>query len=49
MIGVFIFCLDSDCCMITNPHPSFRQIPSFGKGAIRRFPPNVSEARQCAA
>ena len=27
----------------------FYQIPSFGKGAIRRFPSNVSEARQCAA
>ena len=35
--------------MITNPHPSFRQIPSFGKGAIHQFPPNISEARQCAA
>ncbi|KIJ58626.1 hypothetical protein HYDPIDRAFT_33994 [Hydnomerulius pinastri MD-312] len=27
----------------------FRQIPSFGKGVIRRFPPNVVEARQRAA
>jgi len=27
----------------------FYQIPSFGKGAIRRFPSNVSEACQCAA
>jgi len=27
----------------------FRQIPSFGKGAIRRFPSSVSEARQCVA
>ena len=27
----------------------FRQIPSFGKGAIHRFPSSVSEARQCVA
>ena len=26
----------------------FHQIPSFGKGAICCFPPNVSEVRQCA-
>lgn len=24
-------------------------MPTFGKGSIRRFPPNVAEARQCAA
>lgn len=27
----------------------FHQIPSFGTGSIRRFPPNVSEVRQYAA
>ena len=27
----------------------FHQIPSFGKGSIRRFPTSVSGARQCAA
>jgi len=27
----------------------FRQIPSFGKDAIRQFPSNVSAACQCTA
>ena len=49
MIGAFVFHLDFDCCMTTNPHTSFHQVPPFGKGAIRRFPPNVSEVRQYAA
>ena len=41
-------------CIIFDQTPHefwnrFHQISSFGKGAIRWFPSNVSDARQCAA
>jgi len=48
MRGMFVFicpaCLLDHCLTFR-----FRQIPSFRKGAICRFPPNVSEVCQCAA
>ncbi|KAH7927896.1 hypothetical protein BV22DRAFT_1006163 [Leucogyrophana mollusca] len=42
-----LYAIDPDLINILNHR--FRLIPSFGKGAIRRFPTNVSEVRQRAA